>query len=1158
MPEANELPSEAWAALDQVVARFEDAWVEGKRPRIEDYLSAEGVDRQALLVELIHADLDHRARSGEFTQPESYFRRYPELTDEQKTDLQRAVARQECGQRGQRSMVVEGRDGKSDETVDASINAHASTVVPGGSKVSGPKLSKGSEFGDYELLEEIARGGMGVVYKARQISLKRIVALKMILAGQLASEDDVRRFHTEAEAAANLDHPGIVPIHEVGQHEGQHFFSMGFIEGASLANQVVDGPLRPREAAALVEQIAEAITYAHERGVIHRDLKPSNVLLDNDGQAKITDFGLARKTEGDSSLTATGTIIGTPSYMPPEQASGKTGEVGPLSDVYSLGATLYCLLTGRPPFQAATALETIQQVLEKEPVSPCLLNDQISRDLETICLKAMDKEPERRYQTAAELCGDLGRFLHGEPIQARPISRAARAWRWCRRNPIVASLSAAVMLVLLIGATVSTYFAIHLQIALDGEKKATSLARSETERAERELLRSEWQLYASQIARAQQLWNDGYVQAAWESLNACDSDFRGWEHDYLYTLFTSNQQTLKGHTLAVTSVAFSPDGRRIVSGGGDRSLKPGEGELKVWNIQTGQEMLNLNGHTAPVNSVAFSPDGLWIVSGSDDETLRVWDAQTGQEKATLKGHTGSVNSVAFSPDALQIVSGSSDKTVKVWDVESGQVTLTFEGHTEPVNSVTFSPEDVDLQIVSGSSDKTVKVWNAQTGQQTLTLKGHTGSVSSVAFSPDGRRIVSGGDDQMLGVWDAQSGQSLLMLGGHTGSVHSVAFSSDGHRIVSGSGFRFNKSAQVKVWDAETGQVTRTFKGHTDAVMSVAFSPDSRRIVSGSWDSTLKLWDVEKGQETPTLSGHTGSVRCVAFSPDGRRIVSGGGRRDEPGEIKVWDAKTGQETLTLKGHTAAVRAVAFSPDGRRIVSGSHDRSLKLWDAQSGQETLTFEGHASCPTCAAFSPDGLRIVSGGGEYGKHGELKVWDAQTGKETLNLKGHSKPVWSVAFSPDGRRIVSGSDDTTLKVWDAQTGEEMLTCNGHSQSVWSVTFSPDGQRIVSGSDDNTLKVWDIQSGQETLTLKGHTSIVWSVAFSPDGRRIVSGSWDNTLKVWDAQTGHETLTLKGHTGRIYGVAFSPDGQRIVSGSDDNTLKVWNALKSNREIGGAIRP
>ncbi len=345
-------------------------------------------------------------------------------------------------------------------------------------------------FGDYEIIRELARGGMGVVFLARQISLNRPVALKMILAGQLANDNDVRRFYTEAEAAANLDHPGVVPIYEVGRHEGQHYFSMGFVEGQSLSQRLADGPLSPREAAEVMAKVAEAIEYAHCRGVIHRDLKPGNILLDRNGNPRVTDFGLAKKVEGDSGLTASGQIMGTPSYMPPEQAGGNRGEVGPAADVYALGATLYALVTGRPPFQAATAMDTLLQVIGEEPVPPRRLNAMIPRDLETICLKCLEKEPGNRYASAAAMREDLRCYLVGESISARPVGQAERAWRWCRRNPVMTGLAAGIALALVLGTVVATYFAVRRPKGNNWHSRMHEKRGANLQLAEQEALRA--------------------------------------------------------------------------------------------------------------------------------------------------------------------------------------------------------------------------------------------------------------------------------------------------------------------------------------------------------------------------------------------------------------------------------------------------------------------------------------------------------------------------------------------------------------------------------------------------------------------------------------------------------------------------------------------
>jgi WD40 repeat protein/DNA-binding SARP family transcriptional activator len=572
----------------------------------------------------------------------------------------------------------------------------------------------------------------------------------------------------------------------------------------------------------------------------------------------------------------------------------------------------------------------------------------------------------------------------------------------------------------------------------------------------------------------------------------------------------------------VNSVTFSPDGRLLAVG-------TEEGEIRLWQVATGQPAGICRGHANAIRSVAFSPDGRLLVSGSKDQTVRLWDVRTGQCLNTLRGHTDWVRSVAFSPTGEILASGSDDQTVRLWDARTGQCLNTLPGHTNWVNSVTFSPTGEIL--ASGGADRTVRLWDAHTGQALHTLHGHTDWVNSVAFSPTGESLASGSADRTVRLWDVNAGQCLNTLHGHTNWVNSVAFSSTGETLASGGA-----DQTVRLWDVNAGQCLNTLHGHTNRVNSVAFSPSGEVLASGSDDQTVRLWDAHTGQALHTLHGHTDWVNSVAFSPTGEILASGGADRT----VRLWDAHTGQALHTLHGHTDGVGPVAFSPTGETLASGSADQTVRLWNAHTGQALHTLHGHTHWVRSVAFSPNGEILASGSGDQ----TVRLWDAHTGQALHTLHGHTHWVNSVAFSPNGEILASGSTDQTVRLWDAHTGQALHTLHGHTRWIKPVAFSPTGEILASGSGDQTVRLWDLRrTGQCLNTLHGHTDWVNSVAFSPTGEVLASGGADRTVRLWDVNAGQAFHILRGHTHWVNSVAFSPNGE-ILASSADETVKVWD--------------
>ena len=594
---------------------------------------------------------------------------------------------------------------------------------------------------------------------------------------------------------------------------------------------------------------------------------------------------------------------------------------------------------------------------------------------------------------------------------------------------------------------------------------------------------------------------------------------RGWEGGmWLYPFNTSLTppggpliRTFEGHTNSVKAVAVTPDGKHAISGSDDNTLK-------VWDIESGEELQRLEGHTRLINAVAVTPDGKRVISGSDDNTLKVWDLKNGELLWTLKGHTDLVITVAVMPDSRSAISASHDHTLKVWDLKSGELLRTLKDDGT-VHAVAVMPDG--RSAISASYENTLKVWDLKSGKALRTLRGrHTSWVRAIAVTPDGKHAISASDDNTLKVWDLKSGKALRTMRGHTGWVRAVAVTPDGRSAISGS---LDKT--LKVWDIESGEELRTLRGHTDMVYAVAVMPDSRSAISGSLDNTLKVWDIESEEELQTPKDYTGWVRAIAVTPDGRSAILA----SSDNTLKVWDIESGEDLQILEGHTDQVDAVAVTPNEKHAISASYDNTLKVWDLKSGKALRTMRGHTDSVSAVAVTSDGKNVISG-----SHDDtLKVWDIESGEEIQTLKGHSDPVDAVAVTPDGKYAISGSRDNTLRVWDLKSGMALRTMRGHTDSVRAVAVTPDGRSAISGSLDRTLKVWDIESEEELRTFEGHTSQIDAVAVTPDGKHAISASYDSTLKVQDIENGQILASFSGEDALI-ACAISPDGVTIVVG------------------------
>ena len=975
-------------------------------------------------------------------------------------------------------------------------------------------------LGDYELQEEIARGGMGIVYRARQVSLNRTVAVKLMRDGALAGAEEVRRFKVEAGAAAKLKHPNIVAIHEVGEQDGQHYFAMDLIEGTNLSRHTREGPLPPRAAAELVATIAEAVQHAHGRGVLHRDLKPSNVLLDGQGQPFVTDFGLARSLEADSSLTLTGQVLGTPGYMPPEQATG-LGTVGPAADIYSLGAVLYHLLTGRAPFVGGTPAETMRHVVEQEPVSPQLVNPEVPRDLTSVCLKCLAKRPGDRYVSAADLSADLRRFLRGEPTQARPAGKTERLVRWARRKPLVASLASAVTLLVLLFSVGSPIVAYRMQLA---RRNADSL-RTRAESGEAAARRN---LYVADMNLAQQALTEFNFRRVHELLDrhrpvADAEDLREFEWRYLWGVARSDELYHLPAPSRPVATAFSPDGKWLATASF-------WAEAKLWDAVTHLTTDIVVGSEAQLG-LAFSSDSSFLIIPTTNNTIHVWDIINRRTRRILTNSEPAFSARFLKDSQTVILAGF--KQISLWNVEAVQPFSQWP--VDPMNMLTsgFAVSPDERLVATAGRGQTVKVWSLQDGSLVESLSGAGAGVHDLAFSPDGKFMVAASDSGVRR-WVMGNRDPDLVLTNHVGSAYGIAISPDGRQIASTGADQL-----VRLWNAETGDETSALRGHTHDIWSVTYTPDGQHLVTGSRNGEIKFWNPHS-HSTQRTSLRLPGNRCLSwkYSADSAQLAT----VHSDGTIHFWDAKTLEETSVESFTESIPDRAAYSPQANLVAFSDSDGAVHLVEAK-GKSGRDRGFKATAPLqWLGFSDDGTRLVAASEEI-----TTVWDVVADRISVQLTnrlGFFLYAQPIALTPDGQMLALGDADGNVSIHNFRNQTKKVL---HPDNILNVqlAFAPDSATLAILGADYNITLWDTGELRKTAEFQNVRSEPRYLAFSPDGRRLAIAGFQK-IKLCDLGTGQEVANLSvGDGQRINGLAFAPNGNTLVA-TGSRRFEFWRAI------------
>jgi WD40 repeat protein/Flp pilus assembly protein TadD len=1065
----------------------------------------------------------------------------------------------------------------------------------------------------FEILGELGHGGMGIVYKARQAGLNRLVALKMIRAGEYASQQDLMRFLSEAQAVARLQHPRIVQVFEVNRHQNRPYLVMELLEGGSLSARLGGKPQGPRYAAEIVESLAGGVHFAHAHGIVHRDLKPANILLTAEGTPKITDFGIAKCLEGGTTLTETGMVLGTPSYMAPEQAAGTSKTLGPGCDVYALGAILYEMLTGRPPFQAATPLETLEQVRSQEVVPPRRLQPKAPRDLETICLKCLRKEPSLRYSSAALLAEDLGRYLRDEPILARPVGELERLRRWCRRNPAVAGLTAAVaclLVVTAVAATVSAFWFGHVAQEAEGARLREAAERQKAVGTLATMYTANGLATAKggDPARAV-LW---YANSARMELDPARQE-ASWVRIRAWSRLTATPVAVLPHAgRSLTEIAFHPAGGHLLS-------ITGEQRFLIWDLAREQPLPWAIGD-GEAAFAAWTPDGRSVVLASARGDVVIRRFPDGEIRQRMS-HGSRVRAMALSPRGRFLALGG--RGARVWDMSKRAFVSSLLAPEEQVVAMTFNPKEDRLAIASADlMARVFAVPGSPAGAHPLfppvphrqpDIRYEVGPAAP-AFIDQGRGLITVTGLDRVGRWDAEKGDLVdtMLFRNDAGTpqhVYFVAAPGDGSRFVA-AGF-----SGAQIWDAQNGRQVGKFLGHQNYVTAVAFCPDGRTVVTAGEDRRAGLWSLARGEATPSPLVHQASLRLAAYSSDGRVLATA----QNDGLVRVWAPPGGNPRNHYLPYDGNLTFARLSPDGRHVVTSGAGwwpntlRTARVYEVATGRPAGPLLEVGGLITNAALSPDGCHVATlcslastpeerNASEVvpeGKAGRLQIWSWQTGRPACDPVPLPAEPRGVAYSPDGmhlaahcaggqivmidpptgkviRRLRHGrsitADNTypsvmftrdgasfltwganeTTQVWETATGKPRHAPLSHKSLCYGVDVSRNGRLLVTSSWDGTARVWDFQSGQPISEPLHHADWVFSACFTRDGNLVLTGCRDGTAQLWDWRKG-QTLTAFQHKDAVFTAAFSPDERWVVTASRDDTACIWD-----RQTGRPVTP